>query len=78
MDMTLDSPAQRDAVSDSLQWWGAGLMEMSLTPITIAKPNRTKAGFENQHFHACKSSIRSTSAGKIDINFTSDCKSTWQ
>ena len=76
MDMTLDSQAQRDALPDNLQWWGPGLMEMSLEPIVIAKPSRTKAGFENQCFYACKPNL--TSAGKIGINSTSDCKPTWQ
>lgn len=77
MDTTLDSEAQRDPVPDNLQWWGPGLMEMSLAPIAIAKSSRTKAGFENQRFYACKPNLTSTSAGKIGINSTSNCKSRW-
>jgi len=47
--------AQRDnVVPDKLQWWGPGLMEVSLTPIATTTPGRTKAGFENQHFYTCK------------------------
>lgn len=76
MDMTLDSQGQRDAVPDNLQWWGSGLMEMSLAFIAIAKPSRTKASFENQHFYACKGNLTSTSAGKIGVNSNINCKAT--
>lgn len=53
-------------------------MEMSLTPMAIAKPDRTKTGFQNQPSYACKSNFTSTSAGKIGVDLTSDFKFTWQ
>lgn len=48
---------------------------MSLAPITIAKPSRTKAGFDKSAFHAHKPTLTSILAGKIGINSTSNYKS---
>lgn len=56
MEVTLEPQVQKDAVPDKLQGED---MKMNLAPISIAKPSRTKAGFDKSAFHAHKPTLTS-------------------